>query len=387
MGPFVLAKAGTVAQATGRAQQSHLLWASATKQWVLFYVSSATPNVLSVRYSSDFVDWTEGPSFALQYPHAGRASDFSATTVAMGNTDVIHVTVSLETPGGDRTHFHGRATVSSAGANNEPLTQISGVTSLMSWSDPDSPSTIVARDGYVYDFTGWTWTDPSDGGSGGSNNVYVFRSSATETGASFSGVTWTQSNIEIVPNGCNARTALALGGGDLLTLWEMGDVEPDPTNVHWSKLHNGSWSKPGAVFPSTPLDPNDWAVLSASDSATDVHAVRSALDGTISHARYDGSAWSTGAKIADEPLTSGGGIVLVPGSKGVGLLGIGKGSGAIRATIFDGTAWSAWETMVPTAGPRSAITAATSPDGSVVAIAWSEADSAGDTQIMGMRLR
>jgi hypothetical protein len=387
MGPFVLAQAGTVAQATGRAQQTHLLWASATKQWILLYVSSASPNVLSMRHSPDLAQWSDGPTFALEYPHAGRASDFDATTVAMGNVDVIHVTVSLETDKGDRAHYHGRATAAATGATIEPLTKISGVTSLQSWSDPDSPATIVAQDGYVYDFTGWTWTDPADGGSGGSNNSYVFRSSAAETGASFNGVTWGQSNIEIVPNGCNARAAVDVGGGDLLALWEAGDVEPDPTNVHSSKLHGTAWSKPVSVFPSGPMDPNDWAMLSAGNGTTTlVHAVKSALDGTLSHARYDGMSWSTGAVIATEPLTPGAGIVLVRESTGVRLLGIGKGGGAIRATSFDGTSWSPWATLVPTNGPRSALAAATSADGSIAAIVWSEADASGNTQIMGMRL-
>jgi hypothetical protein len=372
--PVTITTVGSVAKGTGLPMQSHLAFAEGAGVWVLFYFDSAAPQSVRTRTSADFVTWTEGAALDLPVAHRGEGRNLAVAYAPLGSTDVFELALSLKNGSSDRRHYNARATLAGGVIAFGPVTQVSSTPAGDPDLDPDGPAIGVANDGFVTTFTGW-WTNNPDGGSGGTGNEYAFRSSVADVGGTFA-PTWSGTRLETVPTICNARGVVALGSSDLLALWESGDSNPNPTDIRFARANGASWSKVDDVFTQNAAqDPGDWAALAV--SATEVHLVRLALDGTFAHRRYDGNGWSDGAAIPPERATVGGGIALARGPSGPMLLAIAEGGGAVRATTWDGTRWGTWATVVPAGAPRAALVSYSSPRASKSAVAWTETSGAG----------
>ncbi len=178
-----------------------------------------------------------------------------------------------------------------------------------------------------------------------------------------------------MPGYVNARGLVPLPGASVLSLWESGDVDPDPTNVNSALVVAGSWSPWAAVFAPASQDPNDWG---ACGNGATVSAVRHTSAGAWEHRLWSGSLDDGGAAFADggamgtlDTSAAAGAVVLCDGTK-VHVYAIAPGPGSpVRTTVWDGTAWSAWSDAVVAGKTRTWLTGTITPSGRV-ALAWTE---------------
>lgn len=381
--PIDIADVGTADKATGLSGQNHLVWAPVAQRWVLLYTTSASPSVLRSRVSADFVTWTAGAELAL--PHANvDGRNFAVARATLGAKDVFHVALSFRVAANDRRAYAARAVL--AGDTLTWNTPAEVTRSIVSDSalDPDGPAIGVAADGFVTLFTGYRTNNPD--GSGGTGNQYALRSSVSDDGGSAFAPAWNNSTIEVVATVTNARAALALGQSDLLSVYEHGDFDPVPRNFRWTRSNGATWASELTVFESaSPTDPADWAVLRSSD--TDVHVVRRTTAGALQHRRYDGNAMQAGGAIPDEVLENGAGLAFVPLDAPAVLLAGVSSSEAIRATTWNGMAFSAWSDVLPsvTNATRRWLVSGGAPVGQS-ALVWTENRGASHV-IAGVRIR
>jgi hypothetical protein len=134
----VIADVGSVSTSSGDAQQIHVVWASVTRQWWLFYVDDDTTQ-LKTRWSPDFVTWSDGASLALPYTNAKEGRNFSLAYADIAGVDVVHVAVSHRIADGDRRVTHTRATIDADGISFGTPADLSSLTYQDPALDPDSP--------------------------------------------------------------------------------------------------------------------------------------------------------------------------------------------------------------------------------------------------------
>lgn len=380
--PIDLVDVGAADKATGFTGGRHLVWAPAASRWVLFYVSSAAPTILRSKISSDFVTWIDGTPLTMPLPNVdGR--NFAVTRATLGGKDVFHVALSFRVAIDDHRAYVARAVLTGETFAWNTPTEVTRSIQSQADLDPDGPAIAISGDGFVTLFTGYRTNNPDGGGTG---NAYVLRASVADDGVAAFTPTWTNTTIEVVPTITNARAAVPIGTTDLLHVYENGDTQPVPKNLRWSRSTGAAWSSELSVFPSaSPLDIADWSMLRVAD--TDVHVVRRTTAGSLEHRRYDGNAVQAGGAIADEVLETGAGIALVPlGAPSVMLGGVASNE-SIRATTWNGSAWSAWSSVIPP--PASATRRWLIAEGAAngpSAFAWTENRGTSNV-IAGVRIR
>ena len=372
-GTVTIAPAGDAPRSTGSPMQGHVLFAERSSRWVAFAFDGASRRKISTRTSIDFLTWTDGPSIDLPIDHDKDGRNLAVATAAVGDRDVLHLSVSLPDSDSDRRHYWVRGTIAGTALTFSPATQVTQTAVREDRLAPDGAAVGIANDAFVTLFTGWSQglspSEPNDG----TGNEYAFRSSGADVGADFT-TTWQKAYLKTVPTICNARGALAIGSSDLLAFFEKGDEDPRPTNLSWTR-GTTNWSPPADVFEARrSFDAGDWSAARLSDA--DVHAVRLRQDGVVDHRRWNGSSWQDGAAIPSESLSTGAGLALVKGSTpGSLVLFAVAGGSAIRQTTWNGTAWSAWTTRIAAGPSRSALVATDS--ATRAAIAWTESGSSG----------
>jgi len=335
----LIALAGSVSSATGKAQQTHVFYAPASQTWWLFFLDGGDPNVMKTRFSKTFDSWSDGPKLTLPIPHDGDGRNFSVVSKTIGGADVLHLALGLRVSASERRHYHVRATLSPALAFGPPVlvrTLVHDEPKL----DPEGTVSALAQDNALYDMSPWT-PDNLDAGidvSGGLGNANAWRS--TDDGMSFA-----LEHIERVSEYVNANAFVPLSSGEALAFWEAGDKEPDASNVRFSR-RTSTWSGPSSVFdPDATQSDNDWNVVRVRDN--DVHAVRRTSAGAYEHRRYDGNAWSPGNAIPASSAKFGSGIFLATDSKDVMLYAIAADAAStVVTTRWNGTAWSMWSAFV-----------------------------------------
>jgi hypothetical protein len=368
-GPVTLASTGNVNEATGNAQQAHVVWAAASKQWWLFYLDGDMSH-LKTRSSSDFVTWTDGASLTLPHPAGTDARNFAVAYASLGGADVVHVSFShVDTNGIE--HSHTRAVIQGGTiAFDTPIGMTSDSTSP---SGPDGPVPLIASDGSVWDSTGFVQSQPS-----GHFNEDVFLASSPESGAASWAATFAQTTVEVVNQLCNARAMVDVGKP--LALWESGDPEPDPNNVRFA-TYASSWSSPANVFPSdASIDPNDWDVaVVRTGTSVEAHAVRAQISGGYDH--VSGTS-SFGTAAAPPPLarTPGSGLVLLADPANLAAFDLAS-DGSVEESRWDGAQWSAWTTLA-TSRSRNRLSGycpdlGTHPEAGGCALVWTEPASGG----------
>jgi hypothetical protein len=364
-GPVLLAHVGGN-YATGLAQQVHLVYATHAKRWWLFVADAASPTVIGSVTSADFASWTPGPSLTLPYGHDGDGRAFSVAYADRGGRDVLHFSISLRPSASDFRHYHARASVAGAALTFVAPAQLDRVPANDDTLVPDGPATAVTSSGIVVDTSGYSMKDDAGTGYG---NEYAWRSTTSDDGTAG----WSAAWVTLVPMASDA----------VLAVWEKGDVEPNPTDLHFARLVGSSWTTPDGVFSrADPLDKNDWSVWRVSD--TEIHAVRRGLAGAFEHRIFDGTSWQNGAAIAQDPGAAGTGLVLVATGAGVLLAQIGGGAASpVRATTFARGAWSGWTSLVATTKRRTSLTRASV--SGPAALVWTEATQAG-ADVVGLPL-
>jgi hypothetical protein len=380
-GVAVLANSGAVANPTGLAMQTHVVYAENTLAWWLFYIDSAHPNLLKTRWSSDFCTWNDGAALMLPYAHGSEGRNYSVSYSSLAGHDVIHVSFSHYVSTTERYHTHTRAEISGSTISFDAPVLISSILTSTSYPiDPDGPVTAVGSDGIVTDLSAWI-----DEGSGHIDDALAWRSVNPDTGSMWTNAWNAYQLLTYVPNVVNARAIASLPGGGVLALWEDGSAEPDPDNVQWAVWSGSAWGSVANVFPdSTTQGVNDWSVLPLASG--DTHAVRRTLSSGFEHERFNGTTWSSGGTIPEDPGQLDTGVFLASTSAtSIALYAIGEGTSVIRTLAWTGGAWAdGWTNAVSANGTPSFLGGYASPTARKAAIIWTEASSGGTYQVVGM---
>lgn len=367
--PVTIADVGAVAAPSGHAQQGPLVWLSGAQAWWLFYESAASPTTLATLASSDFQTWSPVGTITLPGPPTdGR--NIAALAGAAGGEDVLHVAVGVVVAPNDRRHLHVRAHPLTGMLQFDAYDEL-GTTSFASSNlDPDGPATALGSDGTVLDTSGWYQVPDS----GATANEFAWLTTSPDPGGAWIPTWGAVASVETVPQYVNARAAVALPGGSFMALWEAGDAEPDPTNVHFALLSSGQWSAAGNVFAASPQDPNDWGACLLN---TSVHAVRHTSSGAWEHRVWSGAAFADGGTMPKLDMPVGAGAVVLCDASSVRVFAIAPDAGnPVDETQWDGTSWSAWKEVVAPGATRSYLSGAITPDGQA-ALVWTEGSDGG----------
>lgn len=367
--PVDIVDVGAVTAPSGHAQQGPLVWLSGEQAWWLFYESAAKPTTLAALGSSDFRTWSPVGTITLPGPPTdGR--NIAALAGVAGGKDVLHVGVGVVVSSSDRRHLHVRAHPVSGTLQFDAYGVLGTPTLSSSNLDPDGPATALGSDDTVLDTSGW-YEVPD---SGGTANEYAWVTTSADPGGAWTPAWGAVATVETIPQYVNARAALALAGGSFMALWEAGDVEPDPTNVHFALLSSGQWSAAASVFASSTQDANDWG---ACRLGTSVHAVRHTSAGAWEHRVWSGTAFVDGGTMPTLDTPAGAGAVVLCDTSSVRVFAIAPSAGnPVDATQWNGTSWSAWKEVVAPGAPRSYLSGAITPGGQV-ALVWTEAADGG----------
>jgi hypothetical protein len=373
--PVTITSVEAITQPTGLAQETHLLYATHSARWWLFWIEDTQPYQVQASSSPNFVTWTDATPLTLPASHGEQGGNFSVAYADIAGVDVVHVTIDLHFPdtdaGPDRRHFHARASLSGGAILFDPPEQVTMVTDP-TLADPDGPATIVTSDKRVWDSSGWA-------NYMGSGHEAVWESEGFDLGTSWDGMLGLQQNLATSAHTVNART-FAVAGGSLVALWELADEEPDPTNVAWSQLGILGWGTPANVFATNAQSANDWDVVEV--SAKDLRIVRRALDGTFDHLRYDGTTWTTLAAPPSDPGLADSGLVLLTDGTRVAVVTIASdAASSVRLLVWDGAAWGAWSTLEGSTASRRYLSAWSSPGHN--AVLWTQQSAALDLDIVG----
>jgi hypothetical protein len=376
-----LTQVGSVAAGTGLAQQTHVLYATHSARWWLFWIDAGQPQQLQVSSSPDFATWTAAIPLALPAAHDGVGGNFSAAYADLGGVDVVHLTLSLHFAPSDSRHLHVRATLSGGAivwGSPQQLTQINSTL-----GDPDGPATMVTPDGHVWDSTGWA-------NYFGTGNEVAWSSTGTDQGTSWDGNFGLQQGLATATNNVKSRALFTVGSGvSPFALWDLGDKEPDPSNVSWSQNGTLGWSvSPGTVFPSGNTQSiDDWDAVQVSPA--DLRVVRRTIDSNYDHLRYDGSNWTTLAAPPSDPGLIETGVVTLSDGPRVAIVAIGSDpASSVRMTEWTGVAWSSWTTLDGSPAQRSALSAWSSPGHT--AVIWTQTavgQDAGSYVVAGMTVK
>jgi hypothetical protein len=347
--PSVIANTGHVTAPSGNAQQTHVVWANVSKRWWLFYIDDDT-TTLKTRSSADFATWTDGASLMLAHTNAGEGRNFSVAYAELGGADVVHVSMSHATNGGagPLVHSHTRAVIAGSAITFGAPADVCSIDA--SATGPDGPSTFVDGSGTVWDATGFVASSGTNGN--GYNNEDMFVADTKDNGTTWSS-SFEQTTIEVVNTTVNARAFFNAGG--LGALWEGGDQDPDPTNIHFSVFQSGSWTQADTIFDQDgEQDPNDWdsANLSTTNGA-EAHIVRALLAGGYEHAYGSGTNGMNAAAPASQTRNAGTGVVVLADPSHLAAFDLAL-DGSLTESRWDGSQlqWSAWTTLAG-AGSRS----------------------------------
>jgi len=386
----IVSTAGAVVDPTGNAQQTHIVYAKHSGRWWLFTIDSLAASSISTWSSIDFVTWVQGASLTLPFPHGNEGGNFSVAYADLGGKDVVHLSLSLtESGSGNRHHDHGRAIITGAAIAFDAAFEIAAVDpSQNTDTTPDGCATLVTADGHVMELTGWA---PYNNMPSNNGNVSSYLATDPDTGG-----TWAPS----FPNrkdfaqadAINNRMGLATGGGNVLTIWESANAEPDPDNLRSSDWDGSNWNNQKDVFAAKTQAPNDWSAVRLQNG--EIHALRRTTPGgtgntmsnAFEHQLLNTGNWNSRTNPADMGGLSNGGVVVLTHANHMLVVTIGSDPAqSIITTTWDGTAWSTWATLEGDVGTRSHISGFANEDGEA-AVIWSEGAAAGKTSVVGRRV-
>ncbi|MEZ4257918.1 MAG: hypothetical protein R3B36_02540 [Polyangiaceae bacterium] len=372
----VLAAVGGVDAPTGYAQQTHLVYAVNAQRWWLFTFDDAAPDAIRTRSSVDFVTWQAGPEIPLPHPHGKHGGFLSVAYADVGAVDVVHVAAEFYLGTVDQRHYHARVTLSGAALAYGAFELVSRVGDALMPAAPIGPVALVTPAGGVVDGTGYS---PYFGNPATTANMNAYSASTTELGTSWTPGFGPREDVGSVPFTVHTRAFAALGGSDVLAVWESADGEPKPTNLRWARRTNGVWGGGVTALPAsaTLFGANDWSLARLGDA--DVHVVRRAGDDYV-HRRYDGAAFVDGQVLSKAPASDDAGLVLLhDGVSRVMAVTLGPAPDhkviACTWSAAPAPSWGPWRELVSAPAERSFVSGYAS--GGRAAVIWTERDAAG----------
>lgn len=374
-----LADVGNAPAATGTAQQTHLLYAKHSARWWYFFVDSAAPGTLRSRWSTDFTTWTPAERFELAAPIDAEGRNFGVAYADVGGQDVVHVAIA-DVVGGVHGAYHLRARISDGKIAYGNQTLVTSTTEFFG-SATDGIVPAVATDGRVYIATGWFNQRPMKGFDT-TGNEDVYQSSSVDDGSANPTLSFGAGVLHFwVEQFVPTRILEPLGGGQMLAVFptaNLGGV--DTSTLSWAR--STDWRVETLFDGMGPQqDMSDWSVCAV--SSTSAHAVRRLIsegsNDTFEHLRFDSmtGAWSPGGTVPRDPGTKGTGLVLLTNGTRMLLVAIASdAANTVRASRWDGNAWSAWFSLAASAQKRKFLSGTGCASRAHAAITWTEGAAA-----------
>ncbi len=354
---------GNVPYETGTSMQQHILHTDNGGYYWFFYYDSSNVNALQRARSADLVTWTpEGEVVTGDTGSEGR--NFSAAYADIAGHDVVHIVASHQS-GQTYGAYHDRLeTKKGLVVSSPPETSVITTTtsSFPAGGMPDGPAVALSSDAKVFLATGWMNENGITQSFDTYANMDVYQSSAPDTGVAGPQGTSTSDYHHWVLTYVNNRALVPLDAGRVLAVWPQADVHPDSSDLSWAWSGDGWVDDPNRLVfgAGSPTAQNDWAVCAV--TPTSVHAVRREVGGGTNEV-YDDmifdaakGAWTPGAAIPKQAGQYGTGVVLLTDGARMLLFSVASdGNDSIVYTRYDGTQWSAWQTLVGSAAKRVAL--------------------------------
>lgn len=378
--------------ATGMAQQTHLIYATVSQHWWLFFEDADAPSAIHTRWSPDFAVWNLGPDLSMPAPHGNDGRNLSVAFAVLNGHEVVHLTYGAMPGGASRSRYHAKGEI--AGTSITLDTPVLVNSMVMSDSDPVDPDgcvTAISKIGEVMDLS--SWINLPDGSTPG--GVYAWHSTSADDGASFS-ESWgpMEAAIDASFGRSHAKALVALDDGTWLAATHVNPPDCSTTDAIRS---GGQWgaSAGGGFCGGDVGDPNDFHYQRTISGAVIgySHTIMNYQSGYVLHF-FDQQLWAAcDAGFAQpnllflDPLATGTGMFLASDGFTFDLYGM-RTDSAIRTTHWDllncPFDWSPSATVVPSTGIERSYLSGYS-DYTRAALIWTE-PAAGGFAIMGYRL-
>jgi hypothetical protein len=373
--PALIALTSGVTAPTGRAQQTHVVYAGC-RFW-LYYPDENAPDHLRVRSSTDFATWVAEPSVSLGFEHGYDGRNLTVAAYRGPGGDSVHLTIGeRDVSSGTLKRWHARASASGTAPDFSGLFLV-----VHEAVDPDpalaidGPALAILETGLPVSASGWY-----DHMGLGVGNSLLWQAMHAETGSAWTpGWEW-PALLDAQGHVVNSRQIINLGLDTMIVLWEEA-LDASPENLRHQTVDIGlPASSPNNVFPAAyAFDPNDWGAVALKGGA---HVVRRHFSGQFEHSVLEPLSlpqqWPSPPTDSGYAPDASAGVVVA--SDGVGLVlvtvAIQAGNDIVRiARWTPGGAmgsWSGWANLSTSINPAKHDVSASPPVGGLVPVIWME---------------
>jgi hypothetical protein len=388
-GSTVVGSAGTFSDASGHANQSHLVYAANVDRWWLFTLSSTADTARSAHtvfcyYSSGSdlatATWTEATGSRLLFSAntstdtiLGSGRSLGVAYLNAGGNDVVHVrrSVNFDGQNGDNVHTRGvLGTTSITWGSNTVVT----TPAASEWQGtPHGDHLAISTNGRIHSFS--------------SSQDFEIDANALASTNLDSGTSWT-AGFTTNPGGsrppswmfdgtmtheCKALAFAPLASGVMLAVYSNGAlVQPDFSNLRykksgadnastmWPDVGAGGGGGDGNVFAGTSTqNVNDWCLLGVSTST--IYAFRRSGSTSLEWRTYStgGNSWSSpSGSIPSQATKAGAGMFATTDGTDVWLFVVDSDTNnTVRYCKYNSGAgtWGTWTALVATTKTRGSL--------------------------------
>lgn len=346
--------------ATGRPSQGHLVYAVNQGAWWIFYLTSTQS--LSAAYCTSATQssatWTAptGSPYSLYLAHQSYGRSFAFGYANISSKDVLHMESQYPGETGSSETgplYHSRFTLGTTWSNTLSenyeggyLTVDGGVSAAVSLANV--PTNTIAT-----------------------NSSYAMTYANTDSGTSWTYSSPSYTNINSPSNAPAMAAVVPMSSSNTLYLAGNGSASGKFTQVI-ARLNTGGTT--GNVFGSSVTQCDANAFGTTMRTSSDVHAMAlSDNSSSYSHARYNGSSWSSGSTVGSLTYGTNSGISLVSDGTSVWAAAIDSSSNIQYNQWTSGGGWGGWTVLEATRSNTPAyITGCYSAANSQIMWAWTE---------------
>ena len=373
----IVANVGTsMATATGRPGQGHLVYASQTGlgNWWLFYLSSTAS--LSAVTSSDFSSWagpSSGSPMSLAQGHnsEGRNFAFSYQYNATYTEQIVHM-VSTYLISGNTYTYHSRFTLGSTWTQTNSEASTGTNYTQGDYTFESGCVTTLDSSFYPVDVSPY-WAISKH--VNGEQEIAI--ASNSDTGTTWTSGFGTPAGIGSLGSYITSNAIFSLGSRNLIVISDNGVVPPSGgsfSNLQWATWNGSSLSSASNVFGSalTTTDANAWGAVARTTS--DIHVVAlSDNSSNYTHYRFNGTSWSAGNTIPSLAYGTNSGIFLATDGTSVWAFAIDT-SHTVQFTQWNGSAWSAWSDAAINSSAATYLSGCQQVQSGSIGLVWTLAD-------------
>jgi hypothetical protein len=372
-GATVAASSGGISDGPGRPTQTHLVYATGSAQWWLFYIDD-TASALRTASSPDLVHWTSSTPVVLPMP-LPYGTSFSVATSEIAGVDVIHVALGYTIP--LDAHYHVRATITGTTITWGAVAEV-GCSTTSTIMAHDGPAVVIDSAHHVYDITSaYNDNNACTGTDGFYGNMDGTLSTNPDQGSAWNPAFTVPSFINFAPNHIQAHWGAPTTTGVLMVQTNGAAADPasNLTNL-WSSMWNGAgWTQIVGVFSPdlvAALDANDWGAVHIRDD--DVRVVLRTSDTGYRWFAYNGAAWvEPAAAIPPQASIAGSGVFAATDGTSMWLFVVAAdAANTLRSIKFDGTAWGSWTDVETSMHQRRYLAGYSTVSNGTIALSWTQ---------------